>query len=98
SFAAGEVAIPWRRVFVAPVRTAKVFPTPLDGLLGTDVLSDFDVDLDLPRHVMGFYQKQTCPTAAPNWAGPYYTLSSGLSSAGRLFFTVNLYVNQVTAS
>jgi len=53
SFAAGEVAIPWRRVFVAPVRTAKVFPTPLDGLLGTDVLSDFDVDLDLPRHLMG---------------------------------------------
>jgi len=98
SFAAGEVAIPWRRVFVAPVRTAKVFPTPLDGLLGTDVLSDFDVDLDLPRHVMGFYQKQTCPTAAPNWAGPYNTLGSGLSPAGRFFFPVHLDGHQLTAT
>jgi Aspartyl protease len=69
SFAAGEVAIPWRRVLVAPVNMANVFPTPLDGLLGADILSDFDVDLDLPRHQVTFYQKQTCPTAAPNWAG-----------------------------
>src|ERR1051326_7016023 len=98
SFAAGEVAIPWHRVFVAPVRTAKVFPTPLDGLLGTDVLSDFDVDLELPRHVMGFHQKQACPTAAPPWAGPYSTLTPGLSPTGRFFFPVQLDGHRLTAT
>ena len=98
SFAAGDVAIPWRRVFVAPVRMAKVFPTPLDGLLGADVLSDFDVELDLPRHLIGFYQKQTCPTAAPNWAVSYGALSSGLSPVGRFFFPVQLDGHRLTAT
>jgi len=97
SFAAGEVAIPWRRVLVAPVNMAKVFPTPLDGLLGADILSDFDVDLDLPRHQVTFYQKQTCPTAAPNWAGPYTSVSTGLSPGGRLFFPVQLDGHRLTA-
>ena len=98
SFTAGEVAIPWRRVLVAPVKTAKVFPTPLDGLLGSDVLSDFDVDLDLRQHLIGFYQKQSCPTAAPNWTGPYSTLGTGLSPGGRFFFPVQLDGHRLTAT
>ena len=66
SFSAGLVALPWRRVSVAPVTLAQVFATPLDGLLGVDILSDFDVDLDLVHHELKFYEKQTCPTAAPD--------------------------------
>ena len=97
SFAAGEVAIPWRRVLVAPVKMARVFPTPLDGLLGADALSDFDIDLDLPRHQMTFYQKQTCSTAAPNWAGPYTSVSTGVSRGERLFFPVQLDGHRLTA-
>lgn len=98
SFAAGEAAIPWRRVSVAAVRMAKVFPIPLDGLLGADVLGDFDVDLDLPRHLIGLYQKQTCPAAAPNWAGRYNTIGTGLSPAGRFFFPVQVDGHQLTAT
>src|SRR6185437_11172613 len=45
SFAGGPVALPWHRVLVAPVTMAIVFATPFDGLLGADVLSDFDIDL-----------------------------------------------------
>ena len=97
SFAAGEVAIPWRRVLVAPVKMTRVFPTPLDGLLGADALSDFDIDLDLPRHQMTFYRKQTCETAAPNWAGPYVSVSTGLSRGERLFFPVLLDGHRLTA-
>ena len=97
SFAAGEVAIPWRRVLVAPVKMTRVFPTPLDGLLGADALSDFDIDLDLPRHQMTFYRKQTCEAAAPNWAGPYVSVSTGLSRGERLFFPVLLDGHRLTA-
>lgn len=98
SFAAGEVTIPWRRVLVAPVRTAQVFQAPLDGLLGSDVLSDFDVDLDFPEHLIAFYQKQNCPTATPNWANPYSALSTGLSPAGRFFFPVQLDGHRLIAT
>jgi predicted aspartyl protease len=100
SFAAGEVPIPWRRLVVAPVKTAKVFPTPLDGLLGADVLSDFDVDveLDLPRQSLGLYQKQACPAAAPNWAGRYSSISTGLSPGGRFFSPVQLDGHRLTAT
>jgi len=97
SFAAGKVAIPWRRILVAPVKMARVFSTPLDGLLGADALSAFDIDLDLPRHQMTFYRKQTCETATPNWAGPYISISTGLSRGERLFFPVQLDGRRLTA-
>src|SRR5262249_20998155 len=57
SFTVGAVAIPWRRVRVAPVNVASVFSGPLDGVLGADTLSSFDVDLDLPGHRMVLYEK-----------------------------------------
>ena len=76
---------------------ARVFPTALDGLLGADVLSDFDIDLDLPHHEMTFYEKQTCPTAAPDWRGPYAALETGFSRGERLFFPVRLDGHSLTA-
>jgi predicted aspartyl protease len=97
SFAAGPVALPWHRVLVAPVTMAQVFATPLDGLLGADVLSDFDIDLDLAHHELKFYGKQTCPTAAPDWTQPYISLSTGLSRGEHLFFAVQLDGRPLTA-
>ncbi|MBV8771701.1 MAG: retropepsin-like domain-containing protein [Deltaproteobacteria bacterium] len=97
SFAAGDVPLPWHRVLVAPVTTAKIFPTGLDGFLGADVLSDFDIDLDVPGHEVGLYRKQTCPTAAPDWAGRYSTIDTGISRGERLFFPVQLDGRRLTA-
>ena len=90
SFTIGGVAIPWRRVRVAPVNVAPVFSGPLDGVLGADSLSSFDVDLDLPGHRMVLYGKHTCPGAAPAWAEPYATISAGRSFGDHLFFPVQL--------
>ena len=90
SFTLGRVAIPWRRVRVAPVNVASVFSGPLDGVLGADTLSSFDVDFDLPGHRMVLYQKQTCPGAAPAWTEPYATVSAGRSRGDHLFFPVRL--------
>jgi len=90
SFTLGGVVIPWRRVRVAPVNVASVFSGPLDGVLGADTLSSFDVDFDLPGHRMVLYQKQTCPGAAPAWTEPYATVSAGRSRGDHLFFPVRL--------
>src|SRR5215471_7557888 len=77
SFTAGNVAIPWRRVRVAPLNMPSVFSGPLDGVLGADTLSSFDVDLDLPHHRMVFYAKQSCTSARPAWAEPYARIGTG---------------------
>ena len=90
SFTVGDVAIPWRRVRVAPVNVANVFSGPLDGVLGADSLSSFDVDLDLPGHRMALYEKQTCPGAAPAWTEPYTRINAGRSRGDHLFFPVQL--------
>jgi predicted aspartyl protease len=90
SFAVGGVAIPWRRVRVAPVNVASPFSGPLDGVLGADSLSSFDVDLDLPNNRITFYGKQTCPGAAPAWTEPYVTIVAGRSKGDHLFFPVQL--------
>ena len=90
SFTVGDVAIPWRRVRVAPVSVANVFSGPLDGVLGADSLSSFDVDLDLPGHRMALYEKQTCPGAAPAWTEPYTRINAGRSRGDHLFFPVQL--------
>jgi predicted aspartyl protease len=89
-FTVGGVAIPWRRVRVAPVNVASVFSGPLDGVLGADSLSSFDVDLDLPGHRMVLYQKQTCAGAAPAWTQPYTRINAGRSMGDHLFFPVQL--------
>jgi predicted aspartyl protease len=97
SFAVGGVAIPWRRVRVAPVNVASVFSGPLDGVLGADSLSSFDVDLDLPGHRMVLYEKQTCPGASPAWIEPYARISAGRSRGDHLFFPVRLDGHRVDA-
>src|SRR5271154_5296273 len=90
SFSVGGMAIPWRRLLVASVNSPSTFLGPLDGVLGADVLSSFDVDLDLPHHRMAFYKRQSCPSAAPAWSGPYATIAVGRSRNDHLFFPVQL--------
>ena len=95
SFTAGDVAIPWRRVRVASLNMPSVFSGPLDGVLGADTLSSFDVDLDLPHHRMVFYGKQSCPSAAPAWAEPYATIPARKTFSNHLSFPAQLDGHQV---
>ena len=97
SFNAGTVAIPWRRVRVAPVNLASVFAGPLDGVLGADTLSSFDVDLDLPHYRLVFYARQACPDATPAWTGTYTRISAGRSKGDHLFFPVQLDGHRIDA-
>ncbi len=96
SFSIGGVAIPWRRVRVTSVNVPS-FVGPLDGVLGADVLDDFDVDLDLPHHRMAFYTKQSCPNAGPAWTQPYARITAGRSISDHLFFPVQLNGRKIDA-
>ena len=97
SLTAGNVSIPWRRVRVASVNMPSVFSGPLDGLLGADSLSTFDIDLDLPHHRMVFYAKQSCPAAAPAWTEPYARIAARRSFSGHLVFPARLNGREVDA-
>jgi predicted aspartyl protease len=87
SFTIAGVAIPWRRIAVASITTASV---TLDGLLGADVLSYFDVDFDLAHNRIALYEQQSCPVAAPDWPQPYVGIRTGRSANDYLFFPVQL--------
>lgn len=86
SLSAGGVALPWHRVLTAGVAIAGAASVPLDGLLGADVLSDFDLDIDLPGRRLGLHERQTCPGARPDWAGPSARIEASRSIAGHLLF------------
>ena len=95
SFTAGSVAIPWRRVRVAPLNVPSVFSAPLDGVLGADTLSSFDIDLDLPHHRMTFWDKQSCPSAAPAWPQPYSAIPARRTLSNHLSFPAQLDGRQI---
>jgi len=97
SFTVGGVAIPWRRVRVAPINVTSVFSGPLDGVLGADSLNSFDIDLDLPNNQITFYSRQACPGAAPAWTEPYVTMAAGRSKGDHLFFPVQLDGRKINA-
>jgi predicted aspartyl protease len=90
SFTIGGVAIPWRRITVSPATLPSVFFGPLDGVLGADVLSAFDVDIDLAQDRMILHEPQSCPGVAPDWVAPYVGIGTGLSAGEHLFFPVQL--------
>jgi predicted aspartyl protease len=95
SFTIGGVELPWRRAMVATIATPSLLST-VDGVLGTDVLSKFDVDLDLPNHRMSLYEKGTC---TPDWAGRDAEIKIGRSAVNSyLFFPVQLDRRGITAT
>jgi hypothetical protein len=44
------------------------------GLLGDDILSQFDVEFDFPGHMLTFYREDGCYTTFLPWTGVYSTI------------------------
>ena len=44
--------------------------TPVGGLIGADLLSHFDLDLDVPHRRLGLWQVSGCTDVKPDWTGP----------------------------
>ena len=78
------------RVLVGSVSLPMVGGRPLDGLLGADFLSSFEIDLDLAHRRVLLYEPPKCPISAPAWGEPYITIKANRSLHDRLFFPVIL--------
>ena len=62
---------------------------PYDGLLGLDVLSAYELDLDVPHGQAVFYRARPCATAVPGWTAPTVRLPAQMqASSGHLFVPV----------
>jgi predicted aspartyl protease len=95
SFMIGGVDIPWRRARIATIAMPPVL-SKVDGVLGTDVLGKFDIDLDLPNGRMSLYEKGIC---TPDWAASDAEIKFGRSAVNdHLFFPVQLDRRKITAT
>jgi predicted aspartyl protease len=93
----GGIEVPRRRVRVGPIEIVNALSGLLDGLLGSDILRSFDIDLDLPGRRMTLYQGQSCAAASPAWPQPYARIAAGRSPSNRLFFPVQLDGRAISA-
>jgi predicted aspartyl protease len=70
---------------------------PLAGTLGADVLSDFDIEVDMPRRTLTFYHVSGCEFARPPWTGRYQTVRALMTHRGRLLFPIDIDGHPLTA-
>lgn len=86
----GGMAIPEFTVLVGSVLLPGPAGKPLDGLLGADFLSSFEVDLDLAHSRLTLYDRLACALAAPPWGQPFTVIPVNRSLHEHLFFPVIL--------
>lgn len=84
----GGTELPGRLVGVVPISLPSWAGGRVDGLLGTDVLADYDVELDLPNGTVTLYRARPCLDALPPWPAPFQTLERREVASGALFVPV----------
>jgi hypothetical protein len=65
----GGVRFPILRLAVGQFHFGPSFSA--DGLLGQDILTAFDLDIDVPGRTLTFYHPRICPDVEPPWTEPY---------------------------
>jgi len=88
SLTAGGVALSNFGVLVGSVSLPALAGTTPDGLLGADILSNFEADLDIPHGVLHLYRGDSCASVEPTWAQNYAAIAANRSLHNRLFFPV----------
>lgn len=86
----GGMALSDFRVLVGSVSLPGLSGKPLDGLLGADFFSSFEVDLDLAHARMTLYERLACAIAAPPWSQSFTAIPVNRSLHDHLFFPVAL--------
>jgi predicted aspartyl protease len=62
-----------------------------DGLLGIDVLVDYELDLDVPNHRAGFYRARSCASARPDFpAGIIQLPARPQAGSGHMFVSLSV--------
>jgi predicted aspartyl protease len=76
----GDVPLPISRMPVSTVAGV----LGVDGILGVDVLRDYDLDLDGPNRTLALYRIRRCDDAAPPWSEPAVRFDDVATGTGLL--------------
>ncbi len=61
-----------------------------DGLLGSDILLAFDLDIDVPNRTLTLYRPRVCPDVQPPWHEPFEEVPGVKALRDRLLIPVEL--------
>jgi predicted aspartyl protease len=84
----GGVRFPITRVSVGQFRFGPALTA--DGLLGSDILLAFDLDIDLPDRKLTLYRPRTCPDDGPPWREPYERVAGVKAAKDRLLIPLEV--------
>lgn len=76
---------------------AKPGADPLGALIGADVLSHFDIDLDVAHHRAILYDPARCTMPLPDWDTPYTEVPVDIDWTGRILLPVTLDGHKLNA-
>ena len=65
SLSLGSITLPPAVMLVSPIPVGAAFQGTFDGLLGSEVLSAYDLDVDMPARRLGLYERRLCPNGPP---------------------------------
>jgi predicted aspartyl protease len=84
----GGVRFPVTRVSVGQFRFGPGLRA--DGLLGSDILLAFDLDIDVPGRKLTLYRPRLCPDVLPPWHEPFERVPGVKALRDRLLIPVEL--------
>lgn len=67
------------------------------GLIGADLLGDFEIELDLPARRLIFYRAAGCDSVRPAWTGKYQTVAARPSKDHDFLLPIDLDGHGLTA-
>ena len=97
SLAVGQMEMLDESMAVGPLRWEAGADPPIGGLLGTDFLSSFEIDLDLPHQRITLYRMADCPGNVVPWAQPGATIPLHRLSTSFLAIEVQVDGHPLTA-
>ena len=97
SMTLGGATLNYPRVLVGPIALTGG-GLDADGLLGASLLSEFDLDIDLPNRRLDLYTRTDCPGLRPPWGGRVATLETTRSLSSHPFFPVVVNGRDLSAS
>ena len=95
--AGGGRPLPGISFVVVATTLPKIDNQPIDGVLGADALSAYEVDLNLGRHLVLLYDPSPCDVPTLPWRRPFEEVAAQFSSHRHLAFPVTLDGQKITA-
>lgn len=93
----GPLAVKPAPLSVVPIAWPPTVRNPPDGLLGGRTLAEYDLDIDIPRRKLTFYEPRNCPDGPPPFEGAAMTLRATNLGAYKLAVPIRIDGTEVAA-